>query len=287
MQTADAKDWEVIRAQASSVNEPLYPGREADYSRMREAYNSKKSTPSHEAQITVEGFPTRAAYRELAEEQLVPVEELRKNVTHGGEVALRGVVTLASPLYVQDATGGIAVETEHPVALNLGDEVQISGRPISTGVSPRIAAEHVRLLWDRTQAVPLSITSTQAASGAFASSLVGVQGTLVSRQRQPNGTMRLQLEDASQSFTAYVTDGLSTHPLEEIEDGSLLRLRGICDFSNVSRESGSFAILLRSMDDVEVLSGPPACATHRLGKVLVILGIPARNNQWCRRIVLQ
>ncbi|MBS1815064.1 MAG: hypothetical protein JSS87_09345 [Acidobacteria bacterium] len=294
VETASAKDWDVVRAHAPSVNEPAYPGLEADYSRMREAYDRQKNTSAHDAQITVEGFPTRAAYRDLAEDHIVPVEELRKNVTHDGEVAVRGVVTLASPLYVQDATGGIAVDAPHPIALNLGDEVQISGRPLATGVSPRMVAEHIRLLWDRTQAVPLSITSTQAASGAFASSLVGVQGKLVSRQRQPNGTMRLQMEDASQSFTAYVTDGLSMHPLDEIEDGSLLRLRGICDFSNVSRESGSFAILLRSMDDIEVLSGPPLWSGKRVaqailaGIILIAIGvwIYLRIERWKMRAIM-
>lgn len=290
---ATQSDWDAIRKNTSNVTGPNFPDREADYSHMRVAYFGETYKLAREYPATVEGSPEGSGYDELTEKQLVAVEKLRKNTVPMGPVTLRGVVTLASPVYVQDATGGVAVEMKRPIPLNLGDEVQLSGIAINTGLSPRILVDKVRLLWDRTQLAPFSITSTQAASGAFASSLVGIQGTLKSKEMSSDGVVRLYMEDAAQSFVAILRGDLSSQRLNSIEPGSLVRVRGICDFTNAAQNGGSFAILLRSMDDVEVLSGPPWWSGKRvaqailLGLVLIAIGvwIYLRIERWKMRAI--
>lgn len=281
VERASVQDLQAVLAHVRTVTEPIYPEREADYSRMRDAFFRTTYTLARDTTTSMDGYPTRAQYRDTEERRIVPIEELRKNVTREGVVVLRGVVTLSQPLYIQDATGGVAVDTaQHPASLNLGDEVEVSGTPLAMGVSPRIAANNVRLLWDRTQAVPLSITSTQAASGAFASTLVGVEGTLVSRERLKDGTTKLSLEDASQRFTAYVTGGVGSATIDEIEDGSLVRLRGVCDLSSAARNDGAFAVRLRTLDDMELLSGPPFWTGTRVAQGLVAMVVLLALSVW-------
>lgn len=292
---ASDADWLAIRQHAAFVSEPIYPGREADYNRMREAYFKETYTPARSYQSAIVGMAEKGGDAER-ERQLVSIGDLRTLPSPTGPVTIRGVVTLTSPLYIQDSTGGTAVlmTTAKTVALNLGDEVEIAGTPQSAGFSAPFRASSIRLLWDRTQMVPLSITSTQAASGAFESSLVELSGTLLSKQKDANGVITLQMADVSQNYTATVRGWLSTAAYNSWEKGSQLRLRGICTVSQPSSRGESFAILLRSIDDVEVLSGPPWWTGQRilrlvfLGFALLALGVYLylRIERWKMRAIL-
>lgn len=243
-------DWQEIRSHADGVQHPDYPKREADFNALREA-NLRAMHP-----LGGQATPETRVHLSVADKAIavVPIGSLRSMSSPAQPVRIRGVVTLTSPqVYVQDATGGIAVTMSSTALLNLGDEVEITGAPVQKGYSTSLNETSVRLLWDRTLVVPLSISGAQAASGNFNSSLVEMRGRLYAKSKDANGLITLQLEDDSQTFLAMARQGLSSHSYELWKPGSRLRITGICVLNN----SAPFTLLMRSLDDVEVLSGPP------------------------------
>ena len=264
--------WKSIRAHADVLQEPKFPIREADYSRMREQYFKSTYLPVRSYQPdTLVGLGEQQP--DASPPQLVSIEDVRTEPKQDGRVAIRGVVTLTSPLYVQDSTGSIAVHLNDPIDLNLGDEVEILGRRTEISYTPQMVANSIRLLWDRTLVVPISITSTEAASGQFDASLVELRGMLRSKSMDREGNITLQLYDSAQTFSAVIHGGLSDRAFQSWEPGSDLAIRGICTVLPFSERRGvAFTIQMRAVDDVQVLSGPPWWTGRQMIR-LVLLGI--------------
>ncbi|HEV2709743.1 MAG TPA: ATP-binding protein [Edaphobacter sp.] len=269
---ANEADWQSIRRHAGGLEHPDYPKREADFNRLRNTANHAVDPPgqAHQAARAESTARTHGGIDLTAD---VPIGSLRS--VSAPPVRIRGVVTLTSPqLYVQDATGGIEVTMASPASLNLGDEVEITGRPVQHGYWASFDGTAVRLLWDRTLVVPLSISGAQAAGGYFNASLVEMRGRLYAKSKDSHGVVTLQLEDDSQTFMATAGEGLSTRAYDSWKPGSRLRVSGIC----VLNDGSPFTLLMRSLDDVEVLSGPPWWSGRQLARwsvpvaVLLLLG---------------
>jgi signal transduction histidine kinase len=268
---AISEDLQAIESRAPSIRYPVFPIREADYSVMRQQYFGAGYQPYQRYQPETDvshdfdelGFPAP---------QVVPIETIRTSPVGSKNSVIRGAVTLTSPLYVQDLTGSIAIQLKGSKELNLGDEVEIIGRKDGNGFTPHFLGDAARLLWDRTLVVPVSITSTQAASGVFDASLVEVRGTLRSKRIDRNGSITLELYDAAQIFNAVVHAGLSTEEYEMLEPGSELAIRGICTVLPPSPQGEvAFSVLMRAMDDIQVLAGPPWWNGDRLIQVALAL----------------
>jgi hypothetical protein len=269
--TSATKDaWEAIRNRTGLVTEPEFPGSEANYYRMRETYFKDTYNPIRsyrESEITTDQQgPTGAETP-----QIVNIRSIRTLSISNDEVTFRGVVTLASPLYVQDSSGSVAVESNNAPDLNLGDEVEISGRTIVNGFTPAIEADRVRLLSDRTLLAPVSITSTQAASGAFDASLVELSGILESKTKSLDDVITLRLYDSAQTFTVIIRSSLSKQAYGSWAPGSTLRIRGICTIPPSPGDTRSaFTVLSRSINDVQVLAGPPWWTGWQLVRLLCL-----------------
>lgn len=259
--------WEQIRNHSGYIERPTFPDRESDYSKMRETYFNGSPLRSYR---TAEEKPLAAMEKEDRSPLISSIESVRITDIKDEDVTIRGVITLASPLYVQDASGGIAVEVGTPTELNLGDEVEITGRRTVNDFTPKLIASNLRLLWDRTLVVPISVTSTQAASGAFDGSLVELSGVLRSKTKSPDQVITLQLYDSAQSFSSVVRGGFSSQAYESWEPGSTLDIRGICSLPSSSNEA-SFTISMRDPDDVQVLSGPPWWTGKQLIRLMILL----------------
>ena len=269
----DGTAWQEIRSHADLLAQPEFPGREADYNRMRETYFKDTYSPVRSYQNTQNsevGGNTPGSDMS----RVVDIDAVRTPPLKDESVTIRGVVTLTSPLYVQDSSGSIAVENSKPADLNVGDEVQISGKRVVNGFTPVLAADNIRLLWDRTLVVPVSITSTQAASGAFDGSLVELRGILKSKTQTPEHVIMLRLYDSAQTFTAIIHGGLSMHAYDNWAPGSALLIRGICAVPTSSSDSRTaFTVLLRAIDDVQVLAGPPWWTGKQLIRLLFLTGL--------------
>jgi hypothetical protein len=160
-------------------------------------------------------------------------------------------------LYIQDSTGGVAISSSHPHApLQIGDNIEIRGDAYLQDFSSELRNAEIRLLWSHTPVSPIAVAASQAATGSLDAQYVEVEGRLVEKHEDGNGTGILTLEDESQSFIAVVS-GRSPH-LNSLKEKSKLRLRGICvTDSRYTHDLTAFAILLPSSGDIEVLEGPP------------------------------
>jgi signal transduction histidine kinase len=261
VQPATYAQFAALHAKSAVLTSPVYPMREDDYDHMREAYFRSTFLPARSYRQAPPGEKPPEAE---------PIAAARSSPSEGS-TTLRGVVTLTSPLYIQDNSGGVVVQLLKPVALNLGDEVEVAGTMDAREVSPRFIATDLTLRGDRTLVVPVSVTSTQAAGGAFDARLVELRGTL--REKQASGEqITLQMEDAEQTFRAVGSGDLSLRKFNGLAPGSELRIRGICTVGpGLQPGSGAFTILLRSMEDVEVLSGPPWWSPRILPRYIVLL----------------
>ncbi len=189
-------------------------------------------------------------------------------------VTVHGVVTLTSPvLFVQDSTGGLAITDSRPHApLQIGDEVEAKGDAELDDFSSRLRNANVRLLWSHTPVPPVAVTAAQAATGAFDAQYVEIQGRLEHKDEAPHHTLVLTLDEASQSFLAIVSEAGQEERLRALKEKSLLRLRGICVVdSNYTHDLTSFALLLPSFNDVEVVEGPPWWSAGHI--VAMVIGV--------------
>jgi hypothetical protein len=283
-------DWEAIRAHSSAVGHPVFPDREADYNHMRESDFGQTYVPARNNSDYLFSGDTSGPLPPL-----VSIESLRNTNLPVQPLRIRGVVTLTHPIYVQDSSAGVAVNVDKPVSLNLGDEVEIVGSLANSGYVSRVKASSIRLLWDRTLAVPLSISSTQAASGAFNSALVEIRGYLRSKHMERDGTIVLNMDDESQSFTAVLRNALSPETYADWQPGSWLRVHGICVLGEGEGANGAaFTLLTRSPADIEVLAGPPWWSGPRILRLIIplvlllLLGLflYLRIERWRMRAIL-
>jgi len=176
----------------------------------------------------------------------------------GARVTVQATLTLnGNPSYIQDATGGAELEDVSTQGLRIGDELLITGRVEDRETGLVFKDSHVDLLWHGSPIPPLSVTPEDAALGKFPALLIEVNGRFVSLERLKGETW-LRLESGQQAFLARLETAGSRSLIPPIEKGSLLRLRGVCSLlPQDTQYQGGFGILLRSAEDVAVISGPP------------------------------
>jgi signal transduction histidine kinase len=256
---ATEQDWMAIGSHAAFIEYPEYPTSEKDYNEMREKGFAGTYVP-------VQRYPSSSPSVDgPSDSRFISIGELRESTGQSRNLSIRGVVTFADPLYIQDSAGGIRVALQTPVALNLGDEVEVTGSLNGSEYPDVFAATTVRLLWDRTPLAPLSISTTQAASGTHDSSLVEVTGYLRSKDKDSDGTITLHVSDESQVFTVLLKSALFQKEYERWDPESWIRVTGVCVMGQpfVPRTS-AFTILARSPEDIKVLTGPPWWSSRRL-----------------------
>lgn len=217
-------------------------------------------------------------------------------------VTVRGTVSLMSPiLFVQDDSGGIALPNAIAPALNLGDEVEATGTPSGSGdpigATAMLPHARVRLLWDHTPAAPLSITAGQAATGNYDARLVELSGELTGMRKDAQSDMVvLELVSGAQAFRAFLSAQQSAQFYRGLTPRSLLNLRGVCTLDQrYTQGVASFALLLRSSEDIDRLAGPPWWTPLRLGEIgfaILLLCLLAqylygRAKQWRWRAIVQ
>lgn len=175
------------------------------------------------------------------------------------EITVHGVVTLASPLlFIQDATGGIAVaRAQTQVPLQIGDEVEAQGFADLHDVSPVLRDANVRMLWSHSSVVPAAVTAFQASTGGFDSTFIEISGRLIEKHAADGG-LTLSLDDGDQSFLVIANGQGSAAALRHLRRMSRLRLRGICTADPAyTHNLAPFAVILSSTSDLEVIEGPP------------------------------
>jgi signal transduction histidine kinase len=188
------------------------------------------------------------------------------------KVTVHGVVTLVSPiLFVQDSTGGIAIHTAHTnMPVQIGDAVEARGDAELGSFSSILRNADVRLLWSHTPVPPVAVTASQAATGVFDAQYIETEGRLVSQQRTGGQSVELKLDEGSQSFVAIAEYPSIAQTLDTLKIGSRLRLRGICVTDrSFARGEMPFALLMRSVEDAEMIEPPPWWNTQHVVELII------------------
>ncbi len=186
---------------------------------------------------------------------------------------VRGVVILTSPvLVVQDSTGGVSVPEPATPHLKVGDEVEVTGEVRPSPFNSRLEKASVQILWEGSPIPAVSVTASQAATGAFDATFVEVEGRLRAKEYGPDNTLIFDFDAGPQSFRAIMSRGRGDLLFSKLKPNSLLRLRGICLVDpEYTQNLMPFVLLLRSTDDMDVLAGPPWWSTGHV--VALAIGI--------------
>jgi signal transduction histidine kinase len=175
-----------------------------------------------------------------------------------GHVVVRGVVTLTKPdVYIEDFTGGALVKNPQGPPVNVGEGVEVLGEPHPLLYSTMLDHSTVRIISTGSPAPPLSVTSWQAASGAYDARFIETEGLLIHDVYSENGYEMLDLSQGGEIFRALYPES-SGQGLRGLRVNSLLRLRGVCVLGKTyTQELIPFLIFLRSSTDVQILQSPP------------------------------
>ena len=187
------------------------------------------------------------------------------------QVTVHGVVTLVSPiLFVQDSTGGVAIHAIHTSKpVQIGDAVEARGEAELHDFSSVLSNADVRLLWSHTPVPPVAVTASQAATGAFDAQFIETEGRLVSEQSAGGRSVALKLDEGSQSFVALAQYPGLAETLNTLKVGSRLRLRGVCVTDRAfARDEMPFALLMRSVEDAEMIEPPPWWSALHVGELI-------------------
>jgi two-component sensor histidine kinase len=191
-------------------------------------------------------------------------------------VTVQATLTLnGSPSYIQDATGGAELDSASIQGFRIGDELLVTGRVEDRETGLEFKDSRVELLWHGSPIPPLSVTPEDAALGKFPALLIEVNGRFVSLERLKGETW-LRLESGHQGFLARLETAGNRSLIPPIEKGSLLRLRGVCSLlPQDTQYQGGFGILLRSAEDVAVITGPPWWNLKHLIELGILLAVLA------------
>ncbi len=196
-------------------------------------------------------------------------------------VTVRGTVTrVGERIILQDQTGALEAATQEPAMVEVGDEVEVTGRPAMQGNTHLLVDASVNALWHSSAPPPLALSADEAADGAHHEALVQVEGKLL-RATDDGGTLRLQMEAGHQFFSAESTHNASLNEterarVESLQPDSTVRLTGVLQVrqQQYSPAEGSFSLLLRDPADIEVVKGPPwGTPAHMLQLVLALLAV--------------
>jgi signal transduction histidine kinase len=178
-----------------------------------------------------------------------------------GEVTYRDTESF----FIQDASGGIRVRTGHEPAVNVGESLEVIGFKAQTDFGHILTEPMIRPVNLSEHVKATNLDFNEALSFTKNGTLVHVKALLLAQITNEMGQV-LELQEQQRVFIAALTPGQGRLP--GLVPGSRLRVTGICDDeANVSPLLGekppaaqipvSLKILLRTPQDVMVLSGPP------------------------------
>ena len=221
------------------------------------------------------------------EERVVPLDSLaqyRRDNSLNRRVHVRGVVTLqrlGDNLFLQDATGGLQIQSRQLTPFSPGQVVEAVGFPSFDQSLPILQDATFRGTEEPRVAVtpkPVSIEALQ--NGLHHADFVSLKGKLINRTVTQGGgkatglagiRTTLVLQNSNVIFAAEAEGPQEESSLTAIPLGSTVELSGICltEIDNDGKVK-SFRVLIGSPRAVRVLAKPSWLTTKRL---LIILGL--------------
>ncbi len=201
-------------------------------------------------------------------------------------VRVAGEVTYqdAHSFFIQDASGGIRVRTNHEPKVKTGETVEVLAFPTLNGFIHTLTEPLVRPSSPVEPVSPKELDLSDALSLKQAGTLIRASATMLACTTNGENLV-LELQEQQHVFVA--TLAAHRDRLPDLVPGSRLRITGVCDDEPTASLSAparpasarqilaSLNILLRSPKDVAVLSGPPWWTWKRtatlVGTLLTIL----------------
>ena len=215
------------------------------------------------------------------------IAEYRRDIMPGQRVHVRGVVTLQRPgkdLFVQDASGGLHVQTDQTNSLAAGEVVDVVGFPDFDHSLPVLSDAFFRKTTEpRMQVTPKKISLPETPSGdqpdfiANHAGLITLKAKLLERTVRrsqitpgwPVVSLLLQAGDLGFSAEGEVR---SDATLASIPVGSIVEVTGVCfTESGEDKKVHSLQLLLADSGSVRVLSRPSWFTPQRLFVGVVVL----------------
>jgi diguanylate cyclase (GGDEF)-like protein len=199
-----------------------------------------------------------------------------KNLT--SMVRVTGTITYFEPgatLVLQNGHKSIWINTDSYAPMKIGDRAEATGFPAYSHGFLMLYGSAIRDSGIPEPVKPAPLTWQQLASSKHIFDLVSVEGQVVMEAREASQDEYVLVADG-QMFSAVYPHGQTADaltPMREVRVGTRIRVTGICatDNANPFGHDVPFRILLRSSDDLQVLSRPSWFTVRHLGTLVVIL----------------
>jgi diguanylate cyclase (GGDEF)-like protein/PAS domain S-box-containing protein len=209
---------------------------------------------------------------------VMPVDQIGRFSAESGEVhrvKVLGVVTSAFPgrgLFLMDATGGVYAQSKDGSPVKAGDEVELIGFPGKGDYSPVLKSAGIRPTGQHETIVPAKIDGRTALKGGYDARLVTMSATVEAVNVLPRSSSLLLESDDHVRFDA--TFAVAPSSLALPPKDSRVSLTGICSIkTNENGDPSAFEIVLRSADDIKLLSSPPWLTGRRAALIVAAVCI--------------
>jgi PAS domain S-box-containing protein len=202
----------------------------------------------------------------------------------GRRIRVQGVVTRQDPghsIFIQDASGGLVVESQQVTGAEPGDLVDAIGFPTAGRYAPILQDGGFRKIGRSPPPALLDLTAATSLSADHDAELVQINGRLLDQSvRGTNRIFTLQL--GTFTFTAQLPEPAVTDRVRSIRDGNQLQILGVWSVeSDEYRRPTSYRVLLRSAGDIVVLHRASWWTGPRLlGLLAVLVGVILLGSLW-------
>ncbi len=183
----------------------------------------------------------------------------------GHRIKVAGTVVYQSTegsLYIDDGSHGLEVRSQQVGLLQDGDVVEVLGFPATGEYTPVLEDAGWRKTGVGLATQPVAGNVDALLSGAFDSRLVALEGRLVDRTARAGGVL-LVLETTGVLWSAWVENPARFPMIGSLENGSRLRVTGVCRVDVGMEWSGGeewrargFHLLARTPGDLVILERP-------------------------------
>lgn len=246
----------------------------------------------------------QAAPRDPFSAPLATVDHLfgfRPEASIQHRVRVQGIVTSVddSRVFLQEKDNGLLVRTTSPSSVQVGDHAEAVGFAAPGTYSAILEDAVVRGSGPRTEPSPLNINASEIMTRSHDNRpvlpdamLIRTEATVLESGRSAQ-EQTLMLQDGSTIFTARLKGWSRWHRLPHLEQGSRVKLTGVCVIQTGDLGTArSFELLMRSPADLQIVASAPwLTRSVALRAAGILLGIVAIAGIWLallrRRVAVQ